>query len=502
MADSDVNEKCDEYSTWFEAVKNCQIDRLDVSLRDGFDINCTNQSGRTALIIAAMNFDGGSTCSYLLSGQNIDVNLTDKDGNTALMTAIKHKRGDICQLLLNDDRVDLNKANNNGDTPLIYMSTTNLHYLGLSLARNLLQKGAELNRMNDDGHNAMDIAYLHGYNDLMDLLNYYGLKLSLDKQWFDALNKYQIYLLRNLLEQGVDINSTDEYGQTALILAVMKPYSYDICDYLLSNDIDINKADKDGTTPLIAAIKHKRKDVIWLLLANSELDIDQADNQGNTPLMWTIRSMTDHLDLIENLLQMGAKTDCFTNDIQQRTAMDLAMEKQIETQILETEDSDLVAMLKRYGANRGLVPQWIELINKYRFSTSIDEDLVDKLDSLLERGVDINCTNRNGYTALMLTTMHANYDLCRYLLTKDGIDPNKENDCDTALIFAINHHNRSDEMAWLLVNHDKVDLNNGNEDALRDALRWAQTMNKKRVEQRIKEKLNVGPDCNLEPYYL
>jgi len=464
MANSDLTKE------WFKAVDANNIDKLKSLLQEGIDINCSDGNKRTAFILAATKLDGYDMCEYLLSNNELDVNKSDKNGYTALIFAIKIECRDIVWLLLNSDKVDIDKADNEGYTPLMWASVGNMRYKGKRIAERLLQLGAKTYGVSDDNY-AIDIAWMNNHSDLVNLLKEYGLKLSLTKQWFDAVNKYQIHLLKSLLEQGVDINCVNDNGSTALIIATGQLHGYDICSYLLTReDLNANIADKSGYTALIEAIKHKRRDIVWLLLDSDKVDIDKADNEGYTALMWATKMPYD-IDVIEQLLELGANSSCVTNDKKMFNAMDLA---RISTyKPFSTSDSELVELLKRYNMEEGPVTQWFK---------AVENRSIDKMESLLQQGVDINCTDKFGYTALVLGAMQSSrYEVCEYLLSKNGVVIHN-GDHESALITAMTH--RRENIAWLLLNSHKLNIDKRDKKRL---IECANRMNMNRIAERLKE---------------
>jgi hypothetical protein len=74
-------------------------------------------------------------------------------------------------------------------------------------------------------------------------------------------------LIDLLLENGVDINSADEKGMTALHYAVQNFYHYrkeplNLIKKLLASGADLEAKDKDGRTPLMLATEHSQKNTV------------------------------------------------------------------------------------------------------------------------------------------------------------------------------------------------------------------------------------------------
>jgi ankyrin repeat protein len=110
---------------------------------------------------------------------------------------------------------------------------------------------------------------------------------NMKETWFHAVKKNNIEKVKELINQGVDINIQDEHDNTALIYS-----SYygciEITEFLLNQPgIDINIKNKNGNDSLFLAFwkdsrsyllndrgKFKIKDIIKLLLSRKDIKID------------------------------------------------------------------------------------------------------------------------------------------------------------------------------------------------------------------------------------
>lgn len=161
----------------------------------GVNINAKNDSGETALIIAARS-NKLSIMSELFKNANLDVKAKTNDtGNTALHYA---KNIIVIQKLVQKG-ADVNAHNNYNTTPLMYACQRG----DISLVKNLLSLGARINDKNDGGDNALSYA-LHS----------------------DDCNPE---LIKLLMDKGVSTNIVDAYGRTIKDL-LTKPYDDVFCD--------------------------------------------------------------------------------------------------------------------------------------------------------------------------------------------------------------------------------------------------------------------------------
>ena len=88
------------------------------------------------------------------------------------------------------------------------------------------------------------------------------------------------------LNKGVDINSKDESGNTALDWACYEN-DIDTIEKLLSHpDIDVNSRDNERHTALIETMRHKHPDAANKILEHPDVDVNAKDKDGNSALDW------------------------------------------------------------------------------------------------------------------------------------------------------------------------------------------------------------------------
>lgn len=79
------------------------------------------------------------------------------------------------------------------------------------------------------------------------------------------------------MEQGVDIDMKDRYGDTALIVAVRTRENLELVKLFLEYGADPNASDKKGWTPLHIASLFGHRDIAKLLLDRGAI-VDRKDN--------------------------------------------------------------------------------------------------------------------------------------------------------------------------------------------------------------------------------
>jgi len=150
----------------------------------------------------------------------------------------------------------------------------------------------------------------------------------------DAAQNNNIDLVRQLLDNGIDINVRDDTGNTALARASQEEGHDDIVELLLEKDANPNIQDHDGNTALMWASYNVNIEIIELLL-NSGANTNIPDHDGVTVLMWA----TDegYTEIVELFLRAGA--DPTIQDKYGYTSLDMAYNNGL---------TDIVELFKRH----------------------------------------------------------------------------------------------------------------------------------------------------------
>jgi hypothetical protein len=145
-------------------------------------------------------------------------------------------------------------------------------------------------------------------------------------------------LVRELINQGVDVNSKNSSGFTALIIASQAGYIETI-KALLAAGADVNARNIEGETALYYAALHGRYEVVKELIS-AGADVNLKAYGGRTPLMATaIGKYPINVEIARALLAAGADPD--PREDHGRTALIIA---------IENERNDIMELLKAAGA--------------------------------------------------------------------------------------------------------------------------------------------------------
>jgi len=270
--------------------------------------------------------------------------------------------------------------------------------------------------------------------------------------------------LKHLLAAGANPNMPDDFGNTALIIAIVSPDD-NITKMLLAAGANPNQTNKQGLTPLTFAAQRGDSFKTRLLLT-AGADPNKSNNFGETPLKSAI-SVESAL-VVQMLLAAGA--DPNLTDYQGWKPIHLTFEQDYVYKSLRPEERPNIAkMLLSAGADPNLANPWGELPllaaikefpnletikimlaagasptqrnkkgeNFFSLMNNIPEienfikkvlrpskDLqtgaqkgkIDIMRNALKDGALINMPDENGNTPLHLAIMNRNLDAVKYLL--------------------------------------------------------------------------------------
>lgn len=161
------------------------------------------------------------------------------------------------------------------------------------------------------------------------------------EQLFEAVKKGDVAGVVAQLEAGVDIESQDEFGQTALHIAAMNDQP-NIIKILIEKGASIDARDGNDWTPLYGATLDDNLKCALILLQNNANPNVIGAGDGCTPLI--LAANNGNKDLITLLIKSGAEVNAATKS--GWTALHSAADKFV----YGGGNSENIELLLSYGA--------------------------------------------------------------------------------------------------------------------------------------------------------
>ena len=257
----------------------------------------------------------------------------------------------------------------------------------------------------------------------------------------EAARSADIKTLNNLLADGLDINTTQGDGATALHWAAHLE-NLEMVDLLIKQGADVNHTNDLGATPLwVGSVSGNELVISSLLQAGADPNLPLLS--GETPLMTAARAGA--VGAVEALLASGAEVDA-TENFKKQTALMWAIAQRHPAVVRSLVDAgaDIYARTdsrprrvntETAGFGREVV---IDIIQG-GFTPLLFAARVGDLGSaqiLVEAGADVNDVAPEGVSALVVAAHSGHGDVARFLLDR-GADPNHADAGYTALQSAI-----------------------------------------------------------------
>lgn len=149
------------------ATLNGDLSKVRYLVEQKADINITNKSGSTPLLVASSK--GHRDIVKFLLENRAGVNITNRHNDTPLMLGAASGDVDLVKLLL-DAGAKVNAQNKHNDTPMMFAAENGK----TDVVKLLLEAGANVNFRDADGDTALALARQKGHNDIVELLKKAG----------------------------------------------------------------------------------------------------------------------------------------------------------------------------------------------------------------------------------------------------------------------------------------------------------------------------------------
>ncbi len=234
--------------------------------------------GSNALYNSIYPYDDDIKTFNLIMEHHLDVDVTDKDGNTILMRAFQFGKNEIIETLL-ESGADINKLNNEKENILFFVDSQ----CSDEILKKVIKKGVNLNQKSSKGYT------------------------PLHKAVFANRSEKHVKLL---VEAGADVNILDNQNRTPLHhLLTYDKNSAILAEWLIDKGADINLKTNDDVTVLhmVSSIDDAHRSLLPRVIKDSSIDINAVDDRGSTPLFYAVQDGC--VQNIKLLLEHGANPD-------------------------------------------------------------------------------------------------------------------------------------------------------------------------------------------------
>ena len=293
--------------------------------------------------------------------------------------------------------------------------------------KSFLKNGIDLNTQNEDGYTALMIASFNNYIDLVKLLLEKKAKLNI-----------------------LTTNEIKKYGETALMLAAKKDH-IQIVEILAKTLITIDFKNHLGLTALHLAVREGNLETIKVLNKNN-VDNKIESDEGFTPFM--LACYLGDIELVRYMLK-------FVNNIN-------TTNKKGFTALTWSCFSGEFDVVKFLIANDAIVDN----PDKDGFSPLMWSSLrgnAKVVKVLISKGANPNLKNKDGYTPLIWASIRGHLNIVKFLLENNADSSVKANTGKTALDYAKEkqHHSVVNLFNKNIVEDKKIEKTSYNTDKFR-----------------------------------
>ena len=237
----------------------------------------------------------------------------------------------------------------------------------------------------------------------------------------EAVKTGDLGAVRALIAGSADVNAPDVDGTTALHWAVRSDQA-DLVDVLLGAGAEAGAANRYGVTPLQVAAVNGNPGIMHVLL-QAGADPNAVLPEGETVLMTAAR--TGSAEAVAVLLENGARVDAREGWFGETALMWAAAENHADVVRVLLEAGDAIDgrsalqefERRRNGQNIMSLGHWSPIMYAAR------ENALEAGRALIDAGADLDLTDPDGATALVLAILNAHYEFAALVLDA-GADPN------------------------------------------------------------------------------
>ena len=348
--------------------------------------------------------------------------VADDEGETCLSYAAKFGNTETVRYLVSLPEVDVNYKV--GDYAVLHSTVCQKE--ATDVVQVLIDGGADVNILNNDGYSLLHYACQHG---------------SLES-------------VKMLVSAGAGVRVTNDEGKTCLH-TVAEAGRTEIVRYLVSlPHVDVNQDTVESDTALHLAVLHVKPDVVQVLI-DAGADINIQDSEGRSPLHTACELGT--LDMVKMLVRAGAGVRATDNE--GWTCFQLAACRG------HTETVRYLVCLPEVDVNHGDAGDHTAL------HLAAVGTHTDAVQVLIDAGADVNILNNDGYSLLHYACEYGALEIVKMLVRAGaGVRATDNNGCTCLITAAFFGHT---ETVRYLVGLPEVELNHRDTEKNYTALQYA-----------------------------
>jgi len=262
-----------------------EIGRIDIVEKllqiNGIDVDAKNEAGETALVYTC--YSGKIDIFNLLLSKGASIDLKDDEDSTILITTCNSKPNENTNLIIKsllDKNIDVNLIDKRGFTALEVAC-----FMGnIEIVQILLEKIKDVELKNETCEKCFSKLF-HWESDKIGIL-----KILLENSTIDIINKLilsderfftylmkacllgNLELVEGLLKlKNINVNAVNNNRDTALMVASIRG-DIEIVKTLVNNGAEINIKREDGKSALVFACRKGRIEIVEFLLIKADLN--------------------------------------------------------------------------------------------------------------------------------------------------------------------------------------------------------------------------------------
>ena len=338
------------------------------------DVNVADKRGWTAVHFSAQS--GNCQLVAYFAEMGTDVHLKTNDGSNCLNIAAYQGHLNLCKMLIDKHKVDLHMTDNDGWTALHYSAQSG----NCELVAYFAEMGIDIHLKTNDGRNCLHIAALKGHLNLC--------KMLIDKH-------------------KVDVNVADKRGWTAVHFSAQSG-NCQLVAYFAEMGTDIHLKANDGNNCHNIAAFQGHLSLCKMLMDKHKIDLHMSNNDGWTALHYS--AQRGNSEVVAYFAEMGTDICLKTND--GTNCLQIAALQGHFNLCKMLIDKHLVDlhMTDNYG--------WTEL------HCSAQSGNCELVAYFAEMGTDIHLKTADGRNCLHIAALKGHLNLCKMLIDKHNVDVN------------------------------------------------------------------------------